>query len=471
MIGVTSCGLHIPFYRLSRDKIGETWGRSGIAGERAVANFDEDAITMAVDAGIECLRGADRNQIDALFLASTTLPYKEKQSAAIVAVALDLSAEIMAVDFTSSIRAGTSALLMAINMVKSGAMKKILVIGSDCRLGAPRSDFELNFGDGAVALLVEDSGVAVNVVGSYTITDEIVDLWRTNEDMFVRSWEDRFILTQGYERNLRTAVSRLLKKQGLTPKDFAKAVVYAPDVRSHTAMVRSLGFDLGTQVQEPLFVTIGNTGSAFALLMLLTTLEEAKSGDRILLANYGDGADAFILEVTEHIEELKKRCRIKHYLASKAMLSNYQKYLTFREILATEPARRPGFTSSASILWRDRNGIYKLHAIRCQQCGTVQFPPQRVCINCQCKDQFDEVRLSEKKAEIFSFTQDYVFDSPDPPTVMVVVNFEGDGRMECHLTDRDPNQVKIGMPVEMTFRRLHQAGGFYNYFWKAKPIR
>jgi uncharacterized OB-fold protein len=57
-----------------------------------------------------------------------------------------------------------------------------------------------------------------------------------------------------------------------------------------------------------------------------------------------------------------------------------------------------------------------------------------------------------------------------PPAVIVFVEFEGGGRMICELTDCDPEKVKIGMPVEMTFRRLQQFQEMNDYFWKARPL-
>lgn len=471
MIGIKSYGAYVPFYRLNQDEIARSWGRPSPGGEKAVANFDEDAITMAVAAALDCIKGLDRNQITGLFLASTTLPYREKQSAATVAAAIDLGRESLTIDFANSLRAGTSALLTAVNMIKTGAMKNVLIIASDCRLGAPQSVFESLFGDGAAALLIGNSEVAANIAGSYTITDEFIDLWRTEDDPFIRSWEDRFIVNEGYVRNLQEVISGLLKKHNLTAKDLTKTVFYAPDPRSHAAMARTLGFDPKTQVQPPLFEGVGNTGTAFALMMLVAALEETKPGDRILLANYGDGAEAFILEVTEYIDKLKNRRSLKDYLKSKLVLPSYEKYLYFRGIIPTEPPRRPQLGSSLPVVWRDRESIYPFYGVKCRHCGTVQFPPEKVCINCQTKEQFDKVRLSDKKAEIFSFTIDNIFPSPDAPTVLAIINFEDGGRMNCHLTDRNLNTVKVGMTVEMTFRRMHTAGGFYNYFWKARPIR
>jgi len=52
-----------------------------------------------------------------------------------------------------------------------------------------------------------------------------------------------------------------------------------------------------------------------------------------------------------------------------------------------------------------------------------------------------------------------------------MVDFEGGGRMMCDVTDRNPEQVRVGMPVEMTFRKLYTVGGIHNYWWKARPVR
>ena len=46
MAGITACGAYIPIYRLSREDIARVWGGGGGGGEKAVANFDEDSITM-----------------------------------------------------------------------------------------------------------------------------------------------------------------------------------------------------------------------------------------------------------------------------------------------------------------------------------------------------------------------------------------------------------------------------------------
>ena len=113
----------------------------------------------------------------------------------------------------------------------------------------------------------------------------------------------------------------------------------------------------------------------------------------------------------------------------------------------------------------------RFHGAKCLNCGTVQYPPQRVCVKCRSEDKFEPVRLSDKRGKVFTFSMDHVSSIIDYPIVIPVVDFEGGGRMECYMTDRIPEEVKIGMEVEMTFRRLFEREGIVNYFWKAMPIR
>ena len=90
MAGVIAYGAYIPIYRLSREAIAQGWGSRSQGGERSVANYDEDSLTMAVEAGLDCLQGADYSRVDGLFYASTTAPYREKQCAVLAAAVLDL---------------------------------------------------------------------------------------------------------------------------------------------------------------------------------------------------------------------------------------------------------------------------------------------------------------------------------------------------------------------------------------------
>lgn len=470
MIGIKSYGAYIPVYRLSESELARAWGGKGGRGEISVANYDEDSITMAVEAAIDCLNGTDRDIADGLYFASTTPPYSEKMSASIVAAATDLRDDLFTLDIGNSLRCGTSAIKAAHDSIKSGSAKNILVTAADCRLAPPASEFESVFGDGAAAFLIGGEDVAVAIEYSHSISSDFLDVWKRAEDPYIRTWEDRFILQYGYSEKLGMAVSALLKKTGLSAKDFAKVVYYAPNARSHQRMIRQLKIE-PEQVQVPMFDSIGNTGAAFAPMMLVAALEEAKPGDRILWANYGDGADAFILQVTDQIEKVRDRRGIKRHLESKMEIPNYEKYIRFRNLMQGEADRRPQYISSLPMIWRDRKQVTPLHGGRCRKCGNIQFPIQRVCAYCQAKDDYEEVRLADKKATVFTFSMDERAVEVDPPRVWTINDLDGGGRIYCTMTDRDTEQIEIGMGVEMTFRKIHEGAGLHNYFWKCRPIR
>ena len=471
MLGIRSCGAYIPYYRLSRSEMARTWAGPALSGERAVANEDEDSITMAVEAAFDCTKGIDSTEIDGLFFASTTSPYKEKQCSTLIATVLDLAQEIRTADFAHCLRAGTTALRAAMDAVKAGSAKNVVVTAADCRLGFPYSTQEQALGDGAASLLISDSDVAVEIEDCYSISDEITDVWRTDEDSFVREWEERWVIMHGYSKNVEQAAKAIMSRNGLSAKDFAKAVIYAPDPRNHSALLRRLGFG-ETQVQDTLFATVGNTGAPMALMTLMAALEEAKPGDRILLASYGDGADAFILRATEKIEKLRDRRGVKVNLASKAMLPSYGKYLSFRHLVELPPQAGLREVGSATVMWRTKNWVLSCHASKCNRCGMVTFPVQRVCYGCQSKDDYQEVNLSRERGVLFTYSLDNLAAGGiNPPIIQSVVSFENGARFYCMMTDCDPNQVKVDMPLEMTLRRLHEGADFHNYFWKCRPSR
>ncbi|MDP2953734.1 MAG: 3-hydroxy-3-methylglutaryl CoA synthase, partial [Chloroflexota bacterium] len=170
--GIVSYGAYVPIYRMGRDLIARQWGGSPQAGERSVANFDEDSITMAVEAVVDCLGPLDRHQVDGLYFASTTPPYHEKQSASIVAAACDLRRDIFTAHFTGSLRSATSALRAAQNAIQAGAARRVVVVASDCRQAAPASDLEPLLGDGAAAFLLGDSELVAEMEGSYSLNSE-----------------------------------------------------------------------------------------------------------------------------------------------------------------------------------------------------------------------------------------------------------------------------------------------------------
>jgi 3-hydroxy-3-methylglutaryl CoA synthase len=472
MAGITSIGAYIPKYRINLEDIARFWRAKIAGGEKAVAGYDEDSITMAVGAAFDCMRGS-KEEIDGLYLATTTHPYREKQGASIIASAIDLKRESHAADFSNSLRSASIAIGSAMNAVRCGAAKNVLVIASDCRVGAPQGKFEQLLGDGAAAAIIGSDHVIAEIENSHSIFNDFTDLWRMGGDAFVQSAEGRFIGQVGYVPTMQEAISGLMKKCSVSPRDFSRIVFYASDLREHADLAKTLGFEK-TQIQDPLFAQIGNTGSAAPLLMLAAALDDAKPGDRILFAGYGDGCDAFILRATQDIAGFHAKPGLKDKLARKTAI-DYGRYLNWRDLVPVEASNLPARSEpSLQSRWRERRNIAALHGVKCKKCGTPQLHPIgqtiRICCVCQSKDDFDDYSFSDKKGKLFSYAIDQLQPTKNPPGLNGVVDFDGGGRLICELTDYELDKVKIGMPVEMTYRKMSQGRGMNNYFWKAKPV-
>ena len=96
---------------------------------------------------------------------------------------------------------------------------------------------------------------------------------------------------------------------------------------------------------------------------------------------------------------------------------------------------------------------------------------QTVCVNCQSREGYSSVRFSDQLGSVFTYSMDYIAGTVDVPLVITVVNFVDGGRILCMMTDRDLDQVHIGMPVQMSFRKLRIVNGIHNYYWKSIPMR
>jgi hydroxymethylglutaryl-CoA synthase len=478
MAGIKSYGAYIPRYRISHNTIFTAVGFLGTfppPGENAVANYDEDTLSMAVAAGTDCLDGLRREEIGGLFLATTSQPYMLRQNSALVAAALDLQNDIRTADFLGSTKAGTGALLSAFDAVKGGT-SNILVCASDCRASKPGSSQESLYGDGAAAVLMGSDDIIATLEGHFSVSYDFPDRWKTTSDKFEHSWEDRFIRDVGYTKIIPEAITGLLKKYNLAITDFSKIVF--PDLypREHAAIVKRLGAD-PRQIQTSLLNKVGDTGAASPLMMLVAALEEASPDDKIMIASFGSGSDAIFFQVTENIKKMGKKRGVKKNLETKKELASYEKYLAFRNLAPVELGMRGeiGFHTPMSTLFRERDTVLALRGSKCKRCGTPQYPRQRICVNpdCGAVDEMEGYRFSDKRGVLFTYTGDNLAASIDPPAMYGFVDFDGGGRFWFDITDCDLDSTKVGMPVEMTFRRRYvdEAGGVYGYSWKAMPVR
>ena len=482
MVGIRSYGAYIPRYRLNRIKIFEAMGwlnsaTIGLAkGEKAVANADDDSITMAVAAGINCMGNIDRKKLDGVYFGSTSMPFQERQNAGIIATALGMKEDVRSIDFSGSLRSGTSALLAAIDAVGSGGSKNMLACAADCRLGKMGSPQELLFGDAGTSFMVSDEDVIAEFKGSYTLTCDFGDHVRGRYSKFDRQWEDRWIRDMGYGKMIPKAINGLLEKYKIKIDDFSKIVYSCHYGAERKNLNKTLGI-APEKVQDILMNEIGEMGSAQSLVMLASALDSASPGDKILVISYGSGCDALYFEVTDKINDLKNIKGVADNLADKAELSHYAKYLAWRQIIPIDTGLRgeEEAPSRWSFMWRSNRAALSFCGSRCTKCGTPQFPPQRVCVkpSCGAIDEMEEYNFSDKIAKIGSFTGDNLAASMNPPQIYGNLFIEGGCKIMMNFTDCDLDSIKVGMPLRFTFRIKHidQRRDIVRYFWKAVPIK
>lgn len=481
MGGIVSYGGYLPVNRIDRELVFKAMGwlhqAPYIKGNKCVANFDEDSVTMAVAAGMNCLKGYEREQVDGLYFATTTAPFRERRGADIVGDALDLRSNIRKADFADSTSSGTTALISAVDAVSAGSAESILLCASDARLGKPGSPQEMSFSDGAASLLLGREGVIASYEGSYCVSYDFPDHWRREDDKTDRAWEDRFGREEGYRRFIPEAISGLLAQYNLAAGDVAKVIFPGIYPRDHAAICKQLGFE-PSQVHDHLLTDMGNTGTAYPVMLLISALEVADPGDRLVVASYGHGSDALLFRVTEEIEKTRDQMRgLKCYLGSKRELNSYEQYLALRKLILPEGGIRAQAIpyTALSLVWRDRREILGLCGTRCKKCGTPQYPAQRICVRPECGaiDEMEPYRFSDKRGTVFSFTGDMLAFTPNPPGIYAVIDFEGGGRYWFDVTDCDLESMEIGMPVELSFRRKYvdDRGGIIGYYWNAAPMR
>ena len=459
MSGILRYGTYLPYFRLDRQVAGI--GR----GERTIASYDEDSVSMAVEAGRQALGDS---AVDTLVFATTSAPYAEKLNAAAIAAALDLPDQVTSMELGGTSRMGLAALLLGSDLGKAG--RTTLVCAGDVVVGGPGGARERDSGDGAVAFVTGSGGEIARVLGSASTTTEVLDVWRLPSDPFARQWEERFGIEVLGPVSIDTA-TRALSAAGVAPEALSAVILDATNRRDVAGVPRALGLK-PEQVSNMMADNVGRTGVAHAGLVLAGVLDTAEPGDKILVLSTADGCDAVVLEVTDDIAKGRPPRSVEHWLNSKSTDVAYNSYLKWRGILPFEPPRRPDpDRPAAPIMKRHERWKYAFYGSRCETCGLGHLPPQRVCVKCRSVDKMKEECFADQACRITTFTLDHLAYSLQPPVVSTVVDFDSGGRLACELTDVNPAEVKIGNRLEMTFRRFYTGQGVHNYFWKARPVR
>jgi hydroxymethylglutaryl-CoA synthase len=478
MGGLVGYGAYVPYYQLERTRIAGVLGSGGGSGTRSVAAFDEDTTSMAVAAGRAALAGMTgpggqpgRACVRQLFFATTVPAYADKTNATAVHAALRLPADALAVDMAGAVRSGVGALVAA----AQSAVPAMAVL-ADIRTGLPGSADERDGGDGAAAFVfagADDGGglrVWADMTGQGCATAEFLDRWRTPGAAASRVWEERFG-EQVYGPLAEAAMADALKQAGLLPGQVDHLIVAGLPARAVSRTVRAAGVP-AEAVAGNHAGSIGNAGTAQPGILLADVLDRAGPGETVLLVVLADGATALALRTTAALTGHRQPQPVAAQIAAGSTALDYATFLSWRGFLDRGPPRRPDPDPVAAPPAQRRTGWkFGLVAAKCTRCGTRSLPPDRVCQQCHAVDEMTPEPLADVPATVTTYTVDRLAYTPSPPMLMVVLDFDGGGRMRCQLTDAAEDEVRAGLRVEMTFRRLVTAAGVHNYFWKARPVR
>jgi hydroxymethylglutaryl-CoA synthase len=453
MQGILSAAGYVPYRRLDRGAIAQTFGAGGGKGSRAVAGYDEDTTTLGVEAARLALRGVTDARPRNLWFATVAPAYLDKTNATAIHAALRLDADVLAADFSGAIRSGTAALTAALH-------------------GLPTSADESAGGDAAAAIFVgsdTDGPVLATLIGEGHTTEEFIDRWRVPGERRSKVWEERFGETK-YVPLGEQAWNAALKVAELTPDQIDRLIVTGSHARAVRALTGRLGVD-SARVVDDLSSSVGFTGAAHAGLLLATALERAAPGETIALVSLADGADVLILRTTPAVANWAPARAVAGQVDAGASLP-YGKFLTWRGMVSLEPPRRPEPDRiSASVTGRTEAWKYGFVGSKDRSSDALHLPPARVSRAGDTVDDMAPAPMADVPGTVAAFTIDRIAYSPSPPIVFAIVDFDGGGRLPVELTDVNADELQVGDRVEMTFRRLFGADGIQNYFWKARPIR
>lgn len=467
-------GVHIPRLRLSREVIAAamSWAnapaRGAARGTRAVGNWDEDALTMAVEAARRCgatpLHG---KPLQAMFFCSTTAPFVDRDDAVLVASALDLPDSVETLNLGASMRAGTSGLITALLRTTGNT----LLVASDARTTRSGSPQEMTYGDASAAMLVGPAaaGSLATVVAARRVGSDFVDHYRMSGADFDYALEERWIRDEFLLKIIPTTVAQVLS-DARVPAESVRHVVIPTSPATAKRLAQAC--DVSTARRDERVLTqCGDAGVALPLLMIADALEAAEPEEFILAVGIGQGVDVILLKAETGVCSASKD--LTRALAAGHEEPSYVRYLAHRGLLDVDFGMRAerDQRTAHSVAFRKRSVLNAFTGGRCRNCGTVQFPQSRVCVNPECRqtDTQSPHRLADSQGRVKSFTEDWQAYAARPPYVYGNVEFAEGGNLLMEFTDIEPGSIKVNDAVRFVYRIKDEdrARGFRRYFWKA----
>ncbi len=439
----------LPDFRISDKTLQPRFGRTG---QHAVCYTDQDIITLAFEAAQNLSK-----DIDAVLFATTTPVFRNRYHSSYIADLLGLKQGILAMDFGTSVRAGSDAVLMADKLIKSNEYRNILVIASEVYYPEIGKEIRTSFGHAGVAMVISSEPGIAEITHSKSYSSAFAEDFYYKEEKV--QYDARFAKTEGFKRNLSLA----LKESNLKTKSVNRVILNSPYAKIAFGLLKKAGFDLEKQlVKESVSASVGNTGSCHSLFLLINALEKGKG--TIVLFDYLNGTNVLEINNEAIIEN--------PFLNSggETQIENYQDYLQLR--------KKGKFTgrgyesiemfSSEMINEREKDGLIFLKGYECTHCGTVYFIKAARCNACH-QSEMKQKQL-QKTGTVYTVTSEYYFPNSFAPTNMVVIDLDGGGRITVQQTDdmfpTEANTIKIGDKVKLVLRKMMENDKKPNYFWK-----
>lgn len=460
---------YFPHFQIEEKILSPKFGKKG---KRSVCYVDEDIITLAYEAAKQCLTNHQssinnhQSDIGAVFFATTTPVFKNRYHASFLADLLELPKEILALDFGSTSRAGTDALLFANQLIDAGVHKNILVVASEIHFPEVGEEARNSFGHAACAILLgKENGIAeIKSVQSFSgnIAEEFI-----YKNTSVKL-DPRFSRDEGFKTNIKSA----LGKSKINPKDIDAVILNSLYAKLAGGIFFKAGFSEEQFAKDNISFHSGYTGVCHALLQLNNTIESGKKN--ILLFDYFNGTNVFKIEKTFSSLSKEDSTPSLSPLGRAGEGLSYHDYLTVRKVCDFNSLtyKSSEMFSSEMMNEREKETIIWLKGFECAECKTIYFIKSARCKKCTC-NQFSLKKLQEK-GTVFSLTKEFYFPHSFAPITMAIIDLDGGGRVTVQMTDdmymEEKNKIQIGSRVKLVVRKMMENGAKSDYFWKGKII-
>lgn len=335
--GISGYGAYVPRYRLPAAEVARVWtaGEGALPiKEKAVPGLDEDVATMSIEAARNAMHRAQitPGKLRAVWVGSESHPYAVKPTATIVAEALGATPHVQAGDWQFACKAGTEAMVAAVGFVGSGMADYALAIGMDTAQGRPGDALEYTAGAGGAAFVLgpaENSLATIEAM--YSFVTDTPDFWRRQYAKYPEHGQ-RFTGEPAYFKHVTEAATMMLRATHTTARDYTWAVFHQPNTKFPQKVGADLGFTKEQIAPGLLVPVIGNTYAGAAIIGLTNILDQARPGDRILMVSFGSGAgsDAFVLTVTEKINERRALAPSTQEYIRRRVQIDYATYARYR---------------------------------------------------------------------------------------------------------------------------------------------